>query len=177
MIFKKTSLKGVFVIEPEMIKDERGFFARIFCQNEFAAQGVDFKTVQCSISYNKHKGTLRGMHYQVAPKAESKIVRCTKGAIYDVAIDMRHSSPTYRQWTAVELTQDNRRMIHIPKGFAHGFQTLEDDSEVIYRMDEVYAPEYARGARWDDPAFKIKWPLKVKVISERDANYPLINDA
>ena len=172
MIFNETKLKGVFIIEPERIEDERGFFARAFCRKEFLTHGLDFKIVQCSISHNKLKGTLRGMHYQVAPKAESKIVRCTKGAIYDVVIDLRPDSPTYCQWISVELTSDNRRMIYVPEGFAHGFQTLENDTEVFYQMNEVYAPECAKGVRWDDPAFGIKWPIFKKIISNKDCKYP-----
>lgn len=172
MIFKEPLLKGAYVIEPESLTDERGFFARVFCQREFEAHGIDFDIVQCSISHNKAKGTLRGMHYQVAPKAEAKLMRCTKGAIYDVIIDMRPDSLTYCKWMAVELTSENRKMVYVPEGFAHGFQTLEANTEVFYQMNEFYAREYAKGVRWNDPAFSIKWPIKTAVISEKDKTYP-----
>jgi dTDP-4-dehydrorhamnose 3,5-epimerase len=172
MIFQETGLKGAFVIEPEPREDERGFFARTWCQREFAAEGLPSQWVQCNISFNRQRGTLRGMHYQIAPKEEEKLVRCTMGAIYDVIIDLRPESPTFRQWLAVELTADNRRMLFIPKGFAHGFQTLVDDTEVFYQMSEFYAPEYARGVRWDDPAFMVSWPAEKRIISERDRGFP-----
>ena len=175
MKFIETRFKGAFIIEPEHLEDERGFFARTFCQKEFEAHGLNSKMVQCNISYNKHKGTLRGMHYQVAPMAEAKLVRCTKGAIYDVIIDLRPESPTYCQWLAEELNAENSKMIYIPEGFAHGFQTLEDDTEVFYQMSEFYSPEHARGVRWDDPVFGIEWPLNTKRISEKDKNYPLMS--
>lgn len=175
MKFIETRLKGAFIIEPERLEDERGFFARTFCQKEFEAHGLNPKMVQCNISYNKHKGTLRGMHYQAAPMAEAKLVRCTRGAIYDVIIDMRHESPTYCKWLAEELNAENSKMIYIPEGFAHGFQTMEDDTEVFYQMSEFYSPEHARGVRWDDPIFGIEWHLNTKIISEKDNNYPLIN--
>lgn len=174
MKFIETKLKGAYIIEPERLEDERGFFARTFCQKEFDAHGLNPRLVQCSISYNKNRGTLRGMHYQVAPMAESKLVRCTKGAIYDVIIDLNPQSPTYCQWIAVELNNENRNMIYIPEGFAHGFQTLENDTEVFYQMSEFYAPEYARGVRWDDPAFGIVFPLKNKILSEADKNFSLM---
>ena len=175
MKFIETRLKGAFIIEPERLEDERGFFARTFCQKEFEAHGLNPRMVQCNSSYNKHKGTLRGMHYQAAPMAEAKLVRCTRGAIYDVIIDMRHESPTYCKWLAEELNAENSKMIYIPEGFAHGFQTLEDDTEVFYQMSEFYSPEHARGVRWDDPIFGIEWHLNTKIISENDQNYPLIN--
>jgi len=175
MRFTETRLKGAFIIEPERLEDERGFFARTFCQKEFEAHGLKSKIVQCNISYNKHKGTLRGMHYQVAPMAESKLVSCTRGAIYDVIIDLRPESPTYCQWLAEELNAENRKMIYIPEGFAHGFQTLEDESEVFYQMFEFFSPEHARGVRWDDPVFGIEWLLNTRIISEKDKNYPLIS--
>lgn len=171
MRFNKTTIKGLYIIEPERLEDERGFFARTFCQKEFEAHGLNTRLVQCSISYNKRMGTLRGMHYQVAPMAEAKLVRCTGGAIYDVIIDLRPGSLTYFQWVAVELNAENRKMLYIPEGFAHGFQTLEDNTEVFYQISEFYAPEYARGVRWDDPAFGIEWPLPVKIISEKDRSY------
>ncbi len=173
MKFIETKLKGAYIIEPERLEDERGFFARTFCQKEFEANGLNTRLVQCSISYNKRRGTLRGMHYQFAPMAEAKLVRCTRGAVYDVIIDMRQKSSTYCKWVAVELTADNRLMLYIPEGFAHGFQTLEDDTEVFYQMSEFYSPEHTRGVRQDDSAFGIEWPLNTKIISEKDQNYPL----
>lgn len=172
MIFAETKLKGAYIIEPERLEDERGFFARTFCQEEFAAHGLRTRFVQCSISFNKKKGTLRGMHYQVAPHEEAKLVRCTMGAIYDVIIDLRPGSPTFTQWVAVELTAQNRKMLYIPEGLAHGFQTLEDDTEVFYQMSEFYHPECARGVRWDDPVFGIKWPkIHHRIVSEIDQRY------
>lgn len=171
MKFMETKLEGAYIIEPERLEDERGFFARTFCQKEFEANGLNTRLVQCSTSYNKRKGTLRGMHYQVAPMAEAKLVRCTRGAIYDVIIDLRQESPTYSKWAAVELTADNRLMLYIPEGFAHGFQTLEDDTEVFYQMSEFFSPEYARGMRWDDPAFGIEWPISNPILSEKDRTY------
>jgi dTDP-4-dehydrorhamnose 3,5-epimerase len=172
MIFTGTTLKGAFLIEPERRQDERGFFARTWCQSEFAAAGLQTDWVQCNISFNKERGTLRGMHYQARPYEEAKLVRCTMGAVYDVIIDLRADSPTFRQWLAAELTSDNRLMLFIPKGFAHGFQTLTDETEVFYHMSQVYAPEYARGVRWDDPAFKISWPAEQRIISARDRSFP-----
>jgi dTDP-4-dehydrorhamnose 3,5-epimerase len=172
MIFTETTLKGAFLIEPERRRDERGFFARTWCQSEFAAAGLQTDWVQCNISFNKKRGTLRGMHYQAPPYEEAKLVRCTMGAVYDVIIDLRTDSPTYRQWLAAELTSDNRLMLFIPKGFAHGFQTLTDEAEVFYQMSQFYVPEYARGVRWDDPAFKISWPAEKRIISEQDRNFP-----
>ena len=171
MIFTETKLKGVFVIEPERLEDERGFFARTWCQREFEAHGLNQRLVQCSISFNKRKGTLRGMHYQVAPYEEARLVRCTMGAIYDVALDLRPASSTFKQWVAVELTSENRRMLYIPEGLAHGFQTLEDNTEVFYQMSEFYHPECAKGVRWDDLAFRIVWPSDVIVISDKDREY------
>lgn len=175
MKFIETRLKGAFIIEPERLEDERGFFARTFCQKEFEAHGLNPRMFQCNISYNKHKGTLRGMHYQAAPMAEAKLVRCTRGTIYDVIIDLRPDSPTYCQWLAEELNAENSKMIYIPEGFAHGFQTLENDTEVFYQMSEFYSPEHARGLRWDDSVFWIEWPLNAKIISDKDNNYPLMS--
>jgi dTDP-4-dehydrorhamnose 3,5-epimerase len=172
MIFTETTLKGAFVIEPERRHDERGFFARTWCQREFAAEGILPAWVQCNISFSRQRGTLRGMHFQAPPYEEAKLVRCTMGAIYDVIIDLRAKSPTFRQWLAVELTADNRRMLFIPQGFAHGFQTLAHDTEVFYQMSQFYAPEYARGVRWDDPAFRVSWPAEKRIISERDRGFP-----
>jgi dTDP-4-dehydrorhamnose 3,5-epimerase len=172
VIFTETTLKGAWIVDLQQIHDNRGFFARSFCQDEFAARGLKTGVAQCNISFNRLKGTLRGMHFQLPPKAEAKLVRCTRGAVRDVIIDLRADSATYCQWTAVELTGDNRRALYIPDGFAHGFQTLEDDSEVFYQMYEFFAPECASGVRWDDPAFGIVWPLTTPIISEKDLSYP-----
>lgn len=172
MIFMETPLVGAFIIEPERREDERGFFARTWCQREFTAHGLNPRLVQCNISFNKKKGTLRGMHYQAAPYEEAKLVRCTYGAIYDVIVDLRPASPTFKQYFGVTLTAEARNALYIPEGFAHGFLTLADESEIFYQMSEFYAPDYAGGVRWDDPAFGINWPASVQVISERDAAYP-----
>ena len=171
MIFDETKLPGAFEIRLEPRSDERGFFARTWCQNEFEAHGLNARLVQCSLSFNARKGTLRGMHYQVAPYAETKLVRCTKGAIYDVVLDLRPQSTTFKKWIAVILTAENRNAVYVPEGFAHGFLTLEDETEVLYQMSEFYNAESARGVRWDDPAFQITWPQKVQVISQRDRTY------
>lgn len=168
MKFKETSLKGAYIIDVELIEDDRGFFARSWCKEEFYKQNLNSKLIQCNISFNKLKGTLRGMHFQVKPYEEAKLVRCTRGAIYDVIIDLRKSSSTFLSWVGVELTADNRRSLYIPEGFAHGFQTLEDNSEVFYQMSEEYHPECARCIRWNDPEFNIKWPLDVSKISYKD---------
>jgi len=172
MKFFSTNIFGVFEVQPEPMQDERGFFARTWCQKEFSAKGLASELVQCSISYNTKKGTLRGMHYQVTPFEETKLVRCTRGAICDVVLDLRLSSPTYRQWIAAVLTAENRNMIYVPKGCAHGFLTLQDDTEVFYQMSEVFDTASVRGVRWNDPGFGISWPDKVEVISERDRTYP-----
>ncbi len=171
MIFEETKLKGTFIIEPELKKDRRGFFARTFCRKEFKKQGFDFNIVQSNISYNKKKGTIRGMHYQTAPYEEKKLVSCPKGSIYDVIIDLRPKSSTYCQCLGVELSAKNNKMIYIPKGFAHGFQILENNVLVHYQMSEYYHPESAQGIRWNDPVFKIKWPLISSSISNKDRNY------
>jgi len=171
MRFIETELKGAYIIEIEIIEDERGFFSRTFCQKEFEEHGLNPRIAQCNISYNKKKGTLRGLHYQAAPYEEAKIVSCTRGTIYDVIIDLRPDSPTYCQWFAVELSDENYKMLYVPEGFAHGFQTLEDNTVVFYQMSEFYNPESARGIRWDDPVFGIKWPLSNKVISKKDLDY------
>jgi dTDP-4-dehydrorhamnose 3,5-epimerase len=176
MILTETKLAGVFIIEPERFEDERGFLARTWSQREFAERGLNPKLVECNLSFNIRKGTLRGMHYQSEPFAQAKLVRCTAGAIYDVAVDLRPDSATFRKWEAVELTAENRRMLYIPEGCAHGFQTLEAASEISYQMSEVYAPDYARGVRWIDPAFGIRWPLPGPTMNERDANYALVNN-
>lgn len=171
MIFTETKLSGAFIVEPERFSDERGFFARTWCQREFAAHGLSVALVQCNVSVNTRRGTLRGMHYQSAPHAEVKLVRCTAGAIYDVIIDLRPASPTFTQWVAVELTAANQRALYIPEGMAHGFQTLADHSEVFYQMSEFYYPDLACGVRWDDPAFGVTWPVAERIISVRDAGY------
>lgn len=168
MKFTETKLKGAYVIEVEPIADERGFFARSWCQKEFEEHGLNANLVQCNISFNLKKGTLRGMHYQAKPYQEAKLIRCTRGAIYQVVIDIRPDSFTFKQWVAVELTAENRKMLYVPKGMASGFQTLMDNSEVFYQMAEFYHPESAKVVRWDNPAFEIKWPLEVKIISEKD---------
>jgi dTDP-4-dehydrorhamnose 3,5-epimerase len=172
MTFHETNLAGVFEVHLNFKLDERGFFARTWCQKEFESSGLNPRLVQCSLSFSLRKGTLRGMHYQEEPHAEAKLVRCTKGAIYDVVLDLRPQSSTYRGWVAVELTSANRHMILVPEGCAHGFLTLEDETEVFYQMSEFYKPESARGVRWDDPAFQIAWPGEVDMISERDRTYP-----
>jgi dTDP-4-dehydrorhamnose 3,5-epimerase len=173
MRFIETKLKGAFILEPEFMEDERGFFARTWCQREFEAHGLDPRLVQCNISFNRRRGTLRGMHYQVEPNAEAKLVRCTMGAIYDVILDLRPESATFKQWLAVELTAENRRMLFIPQGLAHGFQTLMDNTEVFYQMSEFYYPECARGVRYDDPDFAIEWALPVTIVSGKDKACPL----
>jgi dTDP-4-dehydrorhamnose 3,5-epimerase len=172
VIFLETKLPGVRVIEPERCEDERGFFARTYCQKEFAAQGVPTELAQCNLSFNRKRGTLRGMHFQTPPREEAKLVRCTMGALYDVVLDLRPDSPTYTQWISVELTAENRRMLFIPKGCAHGFQTLEDNTEVFYQMSAFYAPSCAAGIRWNDPVFQIDWPLPNPILSARDAGFP-----
>ena len=172
MRFIPTALAGAFLVELEPLNDERGFFARSWCCREFAEQGLNAELVQCNISYNRTKGTLRGMHYQAHPHEEVKLIRCTSGAIYDVLIDLRPRSSTYRSWIAYELSAGDRRMLYVPAGLAHGFQTLEDHSEVFYQMSAFYDPPSARGVRWNDPVFAIDWPFAAPVISEKDASYP-----
>lgn len=174
MKFHETGLEGVLVVEPELIEDERGFFARSWAADEFAARALSTRLAQCYISFNTLKGTLRGMHYQAEPHAEAKLVRCTRGALLDVAVDVRPGSPTLHRWTAVELSAENRRALYIPEGFAHGYQTLEDATEVFYQVSEDYHPESARGLRWNDPRLGIEWPLAVSVISGRDADFALL---
>jgi dTDP-4-dehydrorhamnose 3,5-epimerase len=172
MMFRGTKIPGVFEISLELKRDDRGFFARSWCQKEFEDHGLEPKLVQCNISLNTRKGTLRGMHYQAPPFPETKLVRCTQGAVYDVVLDLRPQSPTCREWIAVTLTAENRNMVYVPKGCAHGFLTLQDDTEVFYQMSEFYDANSARGVRWNDPAFRMVWPEKVEVISERDRTYP-----
>ena len=172
MIFRETTLKGAFVIEMEKFEDQRGFFARAWSRKEVEANGLISRVAEINISFSKRRGTLRGMHYQVAPYEQVKLVRCTAGAIYDVIIDMRLDSPTYRKWTGVELTAENYRMLYVPERFAHGFQTLEDDTEVTYQVSQFYSPESERGVRYDDPVFQVEWPRPVEVISEKDIAWP-----
>lgn len=171
MLFTETKLKGAFIIHIEPHEDERGFFARSWCEDEFKKHGLNPRLVQCNISFNKKQGTLRGMHYQVAPFAEAKLVRCTMGAIYDVIIDLQPDSPTFNQWISVELTAENRSALYVPENFAHGFQTLMDNTEVFYQMSEFYHPECARGVRWDDPAFGVEWCGEPYIISRQDREY------
>ncbi|MFZ5865529.1 MAG: dTDP-4-dehydrorhamnose 3,5-epimerase [Thermodesulfobacteriota bacterium] len=172
MKFTETELPGAFLIELEPNEDDRGFFARTFCRTEFEERGLVTDFVQSSISFNKKKGTLRGMHFQAPPREEVKLVRCTRGSVYDVIVDLRPGSPTFKHWTALELSADNRWSLYIPKGFAHGFQTFEDNSELLYMISEPYHPESARGVRWDDPAFGIAWPFEPTTVSETDKSYP-----
>jgi dTDP-4-dehydrorhamnose 3,5-epimerase len=173
MIFTETKLKSAYLIELETFEDERGFFARSWSEREFEAEGLDARLAECNISFNKREGTLRGMHYQDAPHGQTKLVRCTRGAIYDVIVDLRPDSETFKQWVGFELTADNKRMLYVPEKFAHGFQTLADDSEVFYQMSTPFAPESARGVRFDDPAFKIEWPhTDERIIIARDREYP-----
>ena len=171
-----TPLPGVFLIEPERSEDERGFFARMFCAAEFKKWGMNPQIAQCSISFNRYKGTLRGMHYQIEPHAETKLVRCTRGTIYDVALDLRRDSPSYKRWFATELSAESRRMLYIPAGCAHGFQTLADDTEVLYQMNTAHSQDAARGIRWNDPALGISWPLPDPILSVRDRSYPSFGD-
>lgn len=172
MKFTESDIPGAWLIEPEPIRDSRGAFARVFCEKEFAARGLEIRYPQHSVSQNVTRGTLRGLHYQEAPHAEIKVVSCIRGAIFDVCVDLRPDSPTFRQWRAVELSADNRRLFYIPAGCAHGFQTLTDDAEAHYLISEFYAPEAARGVRYDDPAFAVTWPLPVSVISDKDRAWP-----
>jgi dTDP-4-dehydrorhamnose 3,5-epimerase len=175
MIFHQTDLSGVFIIEPELIEDERGFFACAWIASEFEQHGLNANLRQSNITLNARRGTVRGMHFQRKPHEEAKLTRCTRGGIYDVAIDLRPDSHTRYRWVGAELTSDNHRMLYVPEGFAHGYQTLTDDAEIFYQISEYYHPECAGGVRWNDPAFDIRWPLPVTVINERDANYPLLD--
>jgi dTDP-4-dehydrorhamnose 3,5-epimerase len=172
--FESTPLAGLYVVELERLEDERGFFARSFCQDEFRGHGLRPVIVQCNVSWNRRRGTLRGLHFQVAPHEEAKVVRCTRGAIWDVVVDLREDSATRLRWHAVELSAANRRALYVPEGFAHGFQTLADDSEVLYQMSESHYPQLARGVRWDDPKLGITWPLADPILSERDRSYALL---
>jgi dTDP-4-dehydrorhamnose 3,5-epimerase len=173
MIFTETPLPGAFLLDIERREDERGFFARTLCAREFEQRGLNPRMVQCSISYNRRKGTLRGMHWQAAPHGECKLIRCTRGAIFDVIIDLRPGSRACKQWFSVELTEENRRGLYVPEGCAHGFQTLADDTEVLYQMTQFHVPESARGLRWNDPVFAITWPdTPARIVHPRDAAYP-----
>ena len=171
MIFTETELSGSYIIEPEKIEDSRGFFSRIWDKKLFEERGLDSKILQSSISFNKKRGTLRGMHYQIQPYEESKLVRCTKGRIFDVIVDMRKNSQTFKNWISIELSESNYKMLYIPKGFAHGFQTLVDNSEVRYDITQIFSPEHSRGLKWNDSEFKIKWPLDISIVSKKDAEY------
>lgn len=172
MKFTETRLKGAFIVEIEKLADDRGFFARSWCRKEFEARGLTSRVLQANVSFNRKKGTLRGMHHQLAPFQESKLVRCTRGAIYDVIIDLRPGSPTYKQWVGTELTADNYRLFFVPEDFAHGFLTLVDDTEITYQVSQFYTPGAEKGIRFNDPTFKIRWPLEVSVISDKDRNWP-----
>jgi dTDP-4-dehydrorhamnose 3,5-epimerase len=173
VIFRQTKLPGVYLLDVEPHEDQRGFFARTWCAREAAGQGITRPFVQTSVSFNRRRGTLRGMHYQAEPHPEAKLVSVVRGAIYDVALDLRPGSPCYLQWVAVELSAENRRALYIPEGCAHGFQTLADDTEVLYQINEFYHPELSRTVRWDDPAFGIKWPDGPRILNERDAGAPM----
>ncbi|PIG90422.1 dTDP-4-dehydrorhamnose 3,5-epimerase [Gloeocapsopsis sp. IPPAS B-1203] len=174
MKFTQTPLKGAYIIDIEEKPDHRGFFARTYCAEEFAAHGLKATVAQCNLSFNHHKGTLRGMHYQVAPACETKLVRCISGAIYDVIVDMRPQSPTYLQHIGVELSAQNRRALYVPEMFAHGYQALTDGAEVVYQVGEFYTPGYERGLRYDDPVLGIDWPIPVSEISAKDAAWALL---
>jgi len=171
---KRTAIEGLIEVEVTLIEDERGGFARTYDEALFAQSGLPTRWPQCNTSYNRKRGTLRGMHFQAAPKEEPKLVRCTAGRVFDVAVDLRKESPTYLNWVGIELSAAKRNAFYIPAGLAHGFLTLEDDSEVFYQMGESYEPTLQRGVRWNDPAFAIDWPFKPSVISARDADYPLV---
>ena len=178
MIFHESKLKGAFVIDLDLKEDERGFFARAWSQAEFESRGLNARIVLANLSYNKRRGTLRGLHNQAPPYEEAKLVRCFRGAIYDVIVDLRPGSPTYLEWVGVTLTAENRRMLYVPEGFAHGFQTLEDDTEVFYQVTQLYTPSAERGIRWDDPALGIRWPeVESRVISAKDRSWPAFSPA
>ena len=172
MRFTETELRGAFIIDPEPVLDGRGFFSRAFCRNEFESRKLDPNVVQCNISFNAVRGTLRGMHYQAAPRHEVKLVRCTMGSVFDVIIDLRRDSSSFLKWTGIELNADNHRMLYVPRTFAHGYVTLCDNAEVFYQVSEFYSKESERGVRWDDPAFKISWPIVPCVISDKDRCHP-----
>ncbi len=178
MIFRETGLDGAWLIEPERISDERGYFARTWCIDEFDRHGISVHFLQCSTSYNAHRATLRGIHLQAPPFAEAKLVRCTRGRIWDVMVDLRRASPTFGRWKAFELSADNGRMLYLPEGFGHGFQTLEDASEIAYHITEAYQPSAAIGVRWDDPTLAISWPVTdAPILSARDRDLPTLDRA
>jgi dTDP-4-dehydrorhamnose 3,5-epimerase len=178
MIFRETGLTGAYLVEPERIRDERGFFARSWCADEFALHGLSPRLSQCSVSWNRRRGTLRGLHFQRAPNAESKLVRVTRGSIFDVIVDLRPASPTRHRWFGAELDAESGLSVYVPEGFAHGFQTLEDDTEVLYQISVPYHAADADGLRWDDPALAISWPaVEERVISARDLAFPLLQAA
>ena len=174
MKFEPTPLRGAVVVALERMEDERGFFARSYCEAEFRAQGLNPAVAQCNVSWNRRRGTLRGLAWKCRPHEEAKLVRCTRGAVWDVIVDLREGSPTRLRWHAVELSADNRLALYVPEGFAHGFQTLQDDSEVLYQMAESYRPELARGVLWNDPKLGIAWPLADPILSARDRSYPAL---
>jgi dTDP-4-dehydrorhamnose 3,5-epimerase len=176
VILQPTKISGAFEVIPELKADDRGFFARAWCEKEFEDNGLNPRLVQCNISFNAKKGTLRGMHFQASPFPEAKLIRCTQGSIYDVVLDLRPESPTFRQWAAIVLTAGKRNMAYVPENCGHGFLTLENETEVFYQMSEFYHPELSRGVRWNDPAFQISWPDSVEVISDRDRDYPDFQD-
>ena len=173
MKFIETKINGVIVIEPEKIEDSRGFFARVWDKKKITSLGLNSELVQCSVSFNKKIGTFRGMHFQDTPYEENKLVRCTKGKIFDIIVDLRPLSSTYKQWEGFELTEENHKMVYIPKGFAHGFLTLSDNTEVFYQISQEFMPDYSKGFRWNDPTFKIKLPIEISIISEKDSNFEL----
>jgi dTDP-4-dehydrorhamnose 3,5-epimerase len=177
MRFTQTPIAGVWVIDPDFRKDERGHFFRAWCSREFSEHGIDFVPVQSNMGFNLRKGTVRGMHFQVEPALEAKLVRCTRGAMYDVALDLRAHSPSQGEWFGVELTAENGRMLYLPEACAHGYQALEDETEMGYMTSQFYAPDSARGVRFDDPAFDIRWPLEISAISEQDRNWPLVSSS
>jgi dTDP-4-dehydrorhamnose 3,5-epimerase len=170
--FAETFLKGAYIVEMEPHRDERGFFARTWCRQEFEAHNLNPNLAQCSTSFNKRRGTLRGLHYQADPYPEAKLVRCTRGSIYDLIVDIRPGSTTFKKWLSVELSAENLLMLYVPEGFAHGFQTLEDDTEVFYQISEFYHPECSRGIGWNDPGFDFRWPIEERIMSERDQSFP-----
>jgi dTDP-4-dehydrorhamnose 3,5-epimerase len=173
MNYVATSLPDVWIVELERHSDDRGYFARSWCEEEFRARGLNPRLAQCSVSFNARRGTLRGMHYQAAPHAEAKLVRCTRGAVHDVVLDLRPESKSFKQWITVELNEDNGRAVYIPEGCAHGFQTLTDNTEVLYQISEFHHPQSSRGVRWDEPAFGIVWPIENPILSGRDQHHPL----
>jgi dTDP-4-dehydrorhamnose 3,5-epimerase len=176
MKFIKTKISGVYVIECELWEDERGYFDRLFCKDELAKSGIQFDIAQINHSFSRYKGTLRGLHFQKEPNAQDKLAKCLRGALYDVVVDLREDSPSYGQWIAEELSEENKKMLLVPKGCAHGFQTLTDNCEVIYFMSEFYSPAHSSGVLWDDPFFGVKWPILNPILSEQDKNWPLFDN-